>query len=85
MVTDRETTINIWQINSSKKLNISFETVPSFRPIKILITAEENETTQFPGEKIILTTNNFLNNHWVKYGVTNECVCVSATIYKQRI
>ena len=59
MVTDRETTVNIGQINSSKKLNVSFKTVSSFQPIKIFITAEENETTQFPGEKIVLSTDNF--------------------------
>jgi hypothetical protein len=59
MVTDRETTINIGQINSSKKLNASFEAVSSFQPIKIFITAEENESTQVPGDKVVLTTNNF--------------------------
>jgi len=59
MVTDRETTINIGQINSSKNLNVSFEAVSSFQPIKIFITAEENESTQVPGEKVVLSTNNF--------------------------
>ena len=59
MVTDRETTVNIGQINSSKKLNVSFEAVSSYQPIKIFITAEENESAQYPGEKVVLTTNNF--------------------------
>ncbi len=59
MVTDRETTINIGQLKSSKRLNVSFEAVSSFQPIKIFITAEENESTQIPGEKVVLTTNNF--------------------------
>jgi hypothetical protein len=59
MVTDRETTVNIGRINSSKKLNVSFEAVTSFQPIKIFITAEENESTQVPGQKIVLTTDNF--------------------------
>lgn len=59
MVTDRETTENIGRINSSNRLNVSFKTVSSFQPIKIFITAEENESSQAPGEQIILTTGNF--------------------------
>jgi len=59
MVTDRETTENIGRINSSNILNVSFEAVSSFQPIKIFITAEENESTQVPDEKIVLTTDNF--------------------------
>jgi hypothetical protein len=59
MVTDRDATINIGRINSPKNLNVSFETISSFQPIKIFITAEVNETTKEPGEKIVLTTNNF--------------------------
>lgn len=58
MDTDRETTLNIGRINSSNHLNVSFEAVSSFRPIKIFITAEENESNNAPG-KIILTTDNF--------------------------
>jgi hypothetical protein len=59
MVTDKKTTDNIGRINSSNKLNVSFEAVTSFKPIKIFITAEESENTQVPGEKIVLTTANF--------------------------
>jgi len=59
MVTDNKTTDNIGQINSSNSLNVSFKAVTSFKPIKIFITAEENENTQIPGEKIVLTTANF--------------------------
>ncbi|MFO7669751.1 MAG: hypothetical protein R6W31_08845 [Bacteroidales bacterium] len=59
MVTDRETTINIGRISSSNSLKVSFEAVSSFQPIKIFITAEENESTQVPGEVIVLTTENF--------------------------
>jgi hypothetical protein len=59
MVTDNKTTANIGRINSSNKLNVSFEAVTSFKPIKIFITAEESENTQVPGEKIVLTTANF--------------------------
>jgi len=59
MVTDKETTVNIGRINSSNSLNVSFETISSFRPIKIFITAEVDESTRVPGEKTILSTNNF--------------------------
>jgi len=59
MVTDRKTTENIGRINSSNSLDVSFEAVSSFQPIKIFITAEENESTQVPSEKIVLSTDNF--------------------------
>jgi hypothetical protein len=59
MVTDKETTENIGRINSSNSLNVSFEAVSSFQPIKIFITAEENESTQVPSEKIVLSTDKF--------------------------
>jgi len=59
MVTDRDTTANIGRINSSNSLNVSFEAVSSFQPIKIFITAEENENAQVPSEKIVLSTDKF--------------------------
>ncbi|MFO7844492.1 MAG: hypothetical protein R6V16_11840 [Bacteroidales bacterium] len=59
MVTDRETTDNIGRINSSNNLRVSFKAVSSFQPIKIFITAEVNESTQVPGETIVLSTDNF--------------------------
>lgn len=59
MVTDKESIINIGRINSSKSLDVSFTTISSFQPIKIFITAEVNESTKTPGDKIVLTTNNF--------------------------
>jgi anti-sigma-K factor RskA len=59
MVTDRETTVNIGRIISSNNLNVAFDAVSSFKPIKIFITAEVNESAKEPGEKIVLTTDNF--------------------------
>jgi len=59
MVTDRETTDNIGRISSTNSLNVSFDAVTSFQPIQIFITAEENESTQVPGEKIVLSTDKF--------------------------
>lgn len=59
MVTDREHTKNLGQIKSSSNLNASFETASSSRPIRIFITAENDPTTHYPGEPIVLTTENF--------------------------
>jgi hypothetical protein len=50
---------NIGRITSSNKLKVSFETVSTMRPNKIFITAEEDETTQYPGSMVVLTTDRF--------------------------
>jgi len=59
LVTDREISENIGRINSSNNLNVSFKAVSSYQPIKIFITAEENESAQVPSEMIVLTTDSF--------------------------
>ena len=64
MVTDREITKNVGQLNSSrgimsKQLKGSFKTVSSSRPIKIFITAEDDAGIQYPGAQVILTTDKF--------------------------
>lgn len=59
MVTDNGVTENIGRINSSNNLNVSFETVTSFKPSQIFITAELDETVRYPDEKVILTTDRF--------------------------
>ena len=50
---------NLGQINSfhetfTKKLNASFETVSSFKPTKIFITAEDEANVQYPSSMIVL-------------------------------
>ncbi len=55
---------NIGQIKSntgfiSSKLKASFETVTSFQPTKVFITAEENQDVVYPGYQMVLTTNKF--------------------------
>ena len=50
---------NIGRISSSNNLKVSFETVSPTRPTKIFITAEEDETTQYPGSMVVLTTARF--------------------------
>ncbi len=64
METDNNNTKNIGQINSStgflsSKLKASFETVSSFKPVKIFITAEDDANIQYPGMQVVLSTNNF--------------------------
>lgn len=64
MKTDDNGTKNIGQINSSKgflsdQLKASFETVSSFKPVKIFITAEDDASIQYPGMQVVLSTNNF--------------------------
>ena len=64
MVTDQEITKNIGQLKSStsllsKNLKASLETVSSFKPIKIFITAEDNANTQYPGTQVVLSTDRF--------------------------
>jgi len=66
MVTDREETKNIGQVDSStafmsKKLKASFETVSSFTPTQIFITTEDDASVQYPGSQVVLTTERFTN------------------------
>ncbi|MEP6725389.1 MAG: hypothetical protein ABJC98_06225 [Bacteroidota bacterium] len=64
MDTDNNRIKNIGQINSStgflsSKLKASFETVSSFKPIKIFITAEDDAAIQYPGMQVVLSTDRF--------------------------
>jgi hypothetical protein len=64
MVTDRDLTKNIGQLNSSKgfmskQLKGSFKTVSSDKPVKIFITAEDDAAVQYPGSLVILSTEKF--------------------------
>lgn len=43
----------------SKQMKASMETVSSYKPSRIFITAEEFENAQTPGDRIILTTDRF--------------------------
>lgn len=62
LVTDNNSTKNIGQIIStsgsmSTKLKSSFETVSSFRPKKIFITAENEANISYPYSDVVLTTD----------------------------
>jgi hypothetical protein len=64
MVTDKELTKNLGQINSSsgmfsKSLKASFNTTTPFKPKKIFITAENDPAISYPGTQVVLTTDRF--------------------------
>ena len=59
MVTSRDATVNIGRISTNNSLNASFETISSFRPVKIFITAEELENARYPGSMVVMTTDRF--------------------------
>ena len=64
MVTEDQLTKNIGKIESStgflsKKLKASFETSTPFIPMKIFISAEDDASSQYPGEQVVLTTKVF--------------------------
>ncbi len=64
MVTDEEITMNMGKIKSttgflSKDLKATFETVTSFKPVRIFITAEDDPSRQYPGKEVALTTSTF--------------------------
>lgn len=62
MLTDQGITKNIGRVNSSNNLKVSFETVSSFKPTQIFITAEDNESAQYPGEQVVISTGKFWSN-----------------------
>jgi len=59
ILTDREVTKNMGQIQISSNLSAAFETVSAFKPVKIFITAENDPGIQTPGYPIVITTNDF--------------------------
>ena len=59
MVTSSDATVNIGRISTNNSLNASFETISSFRPVKIFITAEELENARYPGSMVVMTTDRF--------------------------
>ena len=64
MVTDHDITQNLGQVNTStsllsRKLKTSFKTVSPVKPIKIFITAEDEQGIQSPGGEIVLSTDRF--------------------------
>jgi hypothetical protein len=56
---DNPIPLNIGQIVGSSKLRVKFESVSSSKPKRIFVTAEDDVTTQYPSQYIVLETNKF--------------------------
>jgi len=64
MITDKQEIRNIGQIKSaeamlSSKLTAYYESVSSFKPVRIFITAEDDASATNPDPTTVLSTNNF--------------------------
>lgn len=64
MQTDQGNNRNIGQIKTSsgsfsKNLKATFETVTSFQPVRIFVTAENDSNVEYPGREVVLTTSQF--------------------------
>jgi hypothetical protein len=64
METDNNSIKNIGQIitssgSFSRNLKAKFETVTSYTPVKIFITAENDANVEYPGRVVVLSTNQF--------------------------
>lgn len=64
METNRGNTENLGQLKSSdslfsKQKTASLETVSSYKPIKIFVTAENGTDVRYPGDQVVLTTEDF--------------------------
>jgi hypothetical protein len=51
--------LNIGQIVGTSKLHVEFESVSSSKPKRIFVTAEDDVTTQYPSQYIVLETSKF--------------------------
>lgn len=51
--------LNIGQIVGTSKLHVKFESVSSFKPKRIFVTAEDDVSTQYPGQYVVLETDKF--------------------------
>lgn len=66
LVTNDDIAKNLGQLNSSdnfmsKNLNAKFETVSGTKPMKIVITAENDPTAQYPSFSEVVLTTDYLN------------------------
>ncbi|HSO87620.1 MAG TPA: hypothetical protein VLQ91_13780, partial [Draconibacterium sp.] len=64
MQTERGNFENLGQLKTStgfmsKQRTASLETVSSFKPVRIFITAENEKNVRYPDQQVILTTDTF--------------------------
>lgn len=64
METERGNLENLGQLNTStgflsKQRTASLETVSSFKPVRLFITAENEKNVRYPDQQVILTTDKF--------------------------
>lgn len=59
MVTERNGTINIGNLNVSNNNSSSLETQTPFKPIRIYITAEESQNVEIPSTQVVLDSDEF--------------------------
>jgi hypothetical protein len=57
--TDNQIPLNIGQIVGTSKLRVKFESVSSSKPKRIFITAEDDASTQYPSNYVVLETDKF--------------------------
>jgi hypothetical protein len=57
--TDNQIPLNIGQIVGTSKLRVKFESVSSSKPKRIFITAEDDASTQYPSNFVVLETDKF--------------------------
>lgn len=65
LVDNEDNSINLGQLNSSddfmsKSLDAKFEAVSGSKPVKIVITAENDPTTKYPSFSAVVLTTDFL-------------------------
>lgn len=56
---DNQIPLNIGQVVVTSKLHVKFESVSSSKPKRIFVTAEDDVSTQYPGQYIVLETDKF--------------------------
>lgn len=56
---DNQIPLNIGQIVGTSILHVKFESVSSSKPKRIFITAEDDASTQYPGQYVVLETDKF--------------------------
>ena len=60
MVSDEsDVPTNLGQVVGTSKLKVKFETVTSSKPKRIFVTAEDDASIQYPGNMVVLETDNF--------------------------